>query len=464
MTTENSIDVLVIAPTAQPTPNLVCFARLLLEKGAVLSRDARGYLPRTFPRNAAGMRAVAVGPTHAHKYRAKLQALKRGGALVLVYDFLEQDEPVPEASMRNSVERLCLNARLKPRYAEALKAGRLIPDAWLLRRLADNLAKAMPLLHEWKDYGCYSYWQPARAAAEYLGDRKLAKLLETSITYHLENVPNNVDSTDSLAMLRHVLHRHERTEDVALLDYARSRVDSCLTVNADPAGYIIQRASYGDRWVWGETLSMSMPATACLARITGNRQYLDRVMRQVRQTHAYCKSPLGPWFHAGRPDGHTPVIWGRGVGWVLLGLSGILEELGPDDREQRIYLVGLLKEILTGLLKTQDRAGFWRNVIDNDESRPEATATCMIAQVYARALRLGWIRSQRAESMVRKAWNAIKTFFVLEDHMVGGCGGTAASLSRNYYLSRPHGQSSSGMVLQTGVEVMRALGDTPEWH
>ncbi|MFH0797503.1 MAG: glycoside hydrolase family 88 protein [Candidatus Omnitrophota bacterium] len=450
--------VLIPASAGNTQAHLVRFAGLLLEKGIPLYRTGTLDLPASFPHDIRGVKAVVLRKKTTRKFSRQVEAFRKRGVYILPLDLPDRGW-LPEDALRNSVETLELNASLAPDYEDILASGDRASDNRLIRRLAGVLRKEVVFYRAWNDATAYQYWRPTEETVRYLGDRSLDKVFEKTIVLFMKETPNRIENTDNLAPLRYVLHRYEKTGDPVYLSYAKDRVDRAIAEFPRISGAMVHQPGR-DAWLWVEVLAMFCPTAACLARITGDRRYLDEALRQIRVTEKLCAAPSGLWYHAGMPGRHTPVFWGRGLGWVLLGITGVLDELKPTD-SNRPYLTGLLEKILAGIMPVQDKCGFWRNVLDDSRSRPEASCTCIFTQVYARALRNGWLRSEDAERMLLNAWRAIKAFFFCDDRLLSVCRGTSASLDPQFYLSRPYTDTTSGPVLLAGIEMMRLRNVRP---
>ena len=159
-------------------------------------------------------------------------------------------------------------------------------------------------------------------------------------------------------------------------------------------------------WVWNEMAGSMGDLLGYASKVTGDPRYAARAVRQVLATHKWCFSEdVGLWYHVGRPSGPETLgaPWGRGNGWMLYGIRGLLEDL-PDEHPDRVQLVGMLRQALPGFIRWQGPHGLWHNVLDTTgaDSREDSSCTWMIINTYARAYWKGWLRDEAYSGNVRK--------------------------------------------------------------
>ena len=79
------------------------------------------------------------------------------------------------------------------------------------------------------------------------------------------------------------------------------------------------------------------------------------------------QQPNGLFFHA--PD--VKFYWGRGDGWVAVGMAEMLRDLPAKHRLRKSVLAAYRKMMAT-LLAHQADTGMWRQLIDHPESWEES--------------------------------------------------------------------------------------------
>ena len=91
--------------------------------------------------------------------------------------------------------------------------------------------------------------------------------------------------------------------------------------NPTPDGLTVQT-----RW-WIDDMYMITALQLQAYRATGDAKYLERAAREMVAYLARLQEPNGLFFHA--PD--VKHFWGRGDGWVAVGMTEMLREL-PDRK------------------------------------------------------------------------------------------------------------------------------------
>lgn len=117
--------------------------------------------------------------------------------------------------------------------------------------------------------------------------------------------------------------------------------------------------------------------------------------------------------------GCSSEFWGRGMGWYFAALTDVLE-LMPATHENFSELRNILCQVAAGLQRWQDPvSGVWYQLLRYDDSYKgtcgqknylEASASCMFAYSYLKALRLGLIDETYRETAERAYKGALETF------------------------------------------------------
>jgi unsaturated rhamnogalacturonyl hydrolase len=189
-------------------------------------------------------------------------------------------------------------------------------------------------------------------------------------------------------------------------------------------------------------------------RATGDAIYADRAARQLAAYLPALQQASGLFYHS--PD--APIFWGRGNGWVAAAMAEVLASL-PADQPDRPVILASYRTMMHALLRYQNDAGLWRQVIDLDSAWGESSGTAMIAYAMAAGIDRGLLPEGDYRPAVDAAWRGL-TALIDEDGNVGGvCVGTGKKNDLQYYLDRPrvagdfHGQAP---VLWLAAELLRA--------
>jgi unsaturated rhamnogalacturonyl hydrolase len=108
--------------------------------------------------------------------------------------------------------------------------------------------------------------------------------------------------------------------------------------------------------------------------------------------HGWDFSKKQKW--ADKKTGTSPTLWGRAMGWYLMGLVDVLEYL-PRSNPDRPKLISILKDFCKSLIKFQDkRSCLWYQVVDKpgkDGNYLESSASSMFMYVFAKGANNGYL-------------------------------------------------------------------------
>lgn len=161
---------------------------------------------------------------------------------------------------------------------------------------------------------------------------------------------------------------------------------------------------------------------------------------------AMLQQPNGLFFHA--PD--VKFYWGRGNGWFAAGMAEMLTSLASNDPQYPMILAGYRK-MMAALLVMQPKDGVWRQLVDNDASWAESSATGMFTFAMAEGIRMGWLDKAVYGPAVYRAWIGVSGLIDQDYKVTSVCEGTNKGNSLTYYLQRRrrtgdlHGQRRLGL-------------------
>lgn len=179
-------------------------------------------------------------------------------------------------------------------------------------------------------------------------------------------------------------------------------------------------------------------------KLTKDKVYLERAAREMVFYLDKLPREDGLYTHSDR----TPLVWGRGDGWMAASQAMLLEygDLLPDE-DRAIIRINYLKMMST-LLKFQRDSGLWGQLVDDADSWDETSCSAMFAYAMAVGVRNGWLDRTVYGAAVEKAYAALVARLDPHGNLGGVCVGTGASASREFYLKRPvangdpHGQAA----------------------
>ncbi|MEA2711772.1 MAG: unsaturated rhamnogalacturonyl hydrolase [Phycisphaerales bacterium] len=260
--------------------------------------------------------------------------------------------------------------------------------------------------------------------------------------------PDHVDHTIFAAV---PLEIYIQTKDPRCLELGRMMADKQWAAPPPPppsSPENTQRWEYHKKdltWqtrMWIDDMFMITAAQAQAFRATGDRKYIDRAAREMVVYLDELQKNNGLFYHA--PD--VPFFWGRGDGWMAVGMAELLRSL-PDDARERPRILAGYKLMMESLLKYQDDNGMWHQLIDDPASWPETSCTGMFAFAFITGVKNGWLDAKTYGPAARKAWIGLTSYIDENADVREVCQGTNKKNDRQYYLDRQritgdmHGQA-----------------------
>jgi unsaturated rhamnogalacturonyl hydrolase len=194
--------------------------------------------------------------------------------------------------------------------------------------------------------------------------------------------------------------------------------------------------------LWIDDMFMITAVQAQAYRATGDTTYINRAAREMVFYLDSLQRPNGLFYHA--PD--VPFFWGRGNGWMAVGMSELLRSL-PKDNVNRPRILQGYRAMMQTLLQHQAEDGMWRQLIDDKESWKETSCTGMFTYAFITGVKEGWLDAKNYAPAARKAWLSLVTYINEAGDITDVCEGTNKKNDRKYYLDRKrntgdlHGQA-----------------------
>jgi len=293
-------------------------------------------------------------------------------------------------------------------------------------------------------------WYGALVFAKESGDKQLAEKLARRFDplFGKEDtllpVPDHVDYSVFGSV---PLELYMQTKDKRYLDLGLRYADRQW---GEPQGPRANAASkeYYDRglsWqtrMWIDDMFMVTALQTQAYRATNDPKYINRMAKEMALYLDSLQKPNGLFYHA--PD--VPFFWGRGDGWVAVGMSEVLRSL-PKNNPYRPRILAGYKSMMASLLKYQAPDGMWRQLIDDAGSWPESSCTGMFTFAMITGVKNGWLDKATYGPAARKGWLALITYINDNNDIREVCEGTNKKNDRQYYLDRKrnigdlHGQA-----------------------
>jgi len=293
-------------------------------------------------------------------------------------------------------------------------------------------------------------WYGALTFARETGDKKLAAQLAERFEPlfgkqdTLIPIPDHVDYSVFGAV---PFELYMQTKQQKYLDLGKRFADKQW---AQPEGKRVTADSHrfydkGFTWqtrLWIDDMFMITAVQAQAYRATGDHTYIDRAAREMVFYLDSLQMPNGLFYHA--PD--VPFFWGRGDGWMAVGMSELLRSL-PKDNPDRPRIMEGYKKMMGTLLKYQAADGMWRQLIDDSASWKETSCTGMFTFAFITGVKQGWLDDATYGPAARKAWLSLIKYINDNNDITDVCEGTNKKNDRQYYLDRKrntgdlHGQA-----------------------
>lgn len=253
---------------------------------------------------------------------------------------------------------------------------------------------------------------------------------------------NHVDYNmfGGLALQLYDITGDERYKDMGLA-YADSQWE--LPANAKPGEkYWAEKGYSWQTRLWIDDMYMITFVQSWAYKVTGDTKYIDRAAEEMVLYLETIQRPDGLFYHA--PD--VPYYWGRGDGWMAVGMADILRYL-PEGHKDRVRIMNGYHKMMESLLAYQDDGGMWRQLIDEPECWPETSGSAMFTYAFIVGIKEGWLDAGKYAPAAEKAWTELVTYIDERNNVTEVCIGTGKENSRKYYFDRPrlagdfHGQA-----------------------
>jgi len=259
---------------------------------------------------------------------------------------------------------------------------------------------------------------------------------------NLQPKPNHVDNNVFGSV---PLELYLQTKQQKYLDLGLKYADTQWALPEDSKPEQKQYADQGYSWqtrIWIDDMFMITAVQAQAYRATGDRKYIDRAAKEMVLYLDKIQLSNGLFYHS--PDAHFS--WGRGNGWMAVGMAEILRIL-PKDNPNRNRIMDGYHKMMAALLKFQGDDGMWRQIIDDIEAWKETSGTAMFTYAFITGVKNGWLDAKTYGAAARKGWLGLITYINQNDELTEVCEGTNIKNDRNHYMQRKrivgdlHGQA-----------------------
>lgn len=235
--------------------------------------------------------------------------------------------------------------------------------------------------------------------------------------------------------------------------------------------------------LWLDGVYMGMPFLAEYSILFEDGASLDEVVNEFEITRKHLRDPqTGLYYHAwdekkqqvwADPEtGLSRFFWGRGMGWLSMGLVDVLDYIPEDATKYRQPLLDMISELAEALITYQDKqTGTWWQIIDmpgKTGNYREASASAMFTYFLAKSLRKGYLPEKYQKSAIKAYEGLLKEFVLVHEDgdisftqncLVAGLG-YGRDGSYHYYMSEQvftNDPKSVAPFILAGIEISRLL-------
>lgn len=301
---------------------------------------------------------------------------------------------------------------------------------------------------KWIHYAEVCTWYGALRYAEITGDKQLAGQLKDRfdllVTMEKSHLPI-MDHVDLNVFGCIPLELYKITKDKKYLEMGLSYADTQWTLPANATPEEKAWADKGLSWqtrLWIDDMYMITIVQSEAYKATGDPKYINRAAKEMVLYLDELQHPNGLFYHA--PD--VPYYWGRGDGWMAVGMTELLYNLPEKDPNRARIMKGYLL-MMDNLKKYVNKDGLWNQLITEPDFWTETSGSAMFAYAMIVGVNNGWLDKEEYAPVARRAWLGLCNYINDKNDLTEVCVGTGKKNSKQYYMDRPriagdyHGQA-----------------------
>lgn len=226
--------------------------------------------------------------------------------------------------------------------------------------------------------------------------------------------------------------------------------------------------------VWLDDMYMGIPALAWYGALMNNTASIDDAVSQILafRNRMWVQLPSIGGIEQGlfrhgwveEMDPHPFFPWGRANGWAILTMCEVLDAMKKTNYTNgRDEILSLLRQHIAGICAVQDKSGLWHQLLDDNTSFLETSASAIFTYCLAHAICEGWISPITYGAQTLLGWQALSTKINEQGQVMGTVVGSGMGFDRAFYCHRPcHPMAAHGYgpVIWAGGEVIRMLRRT----
>ncbi len=167
-------------------------------------------------------------------------------------------------------------------------------------------------------------------------------------------------------------------------------------------------------WNWCDGLFMAPPVLAHMSAITKDKAYLVYMDSLWWDTYEMLYDPEQRLFYRDNryinkldKEGNK-IFWSRGNGWVIAGISRVLNHLPKDHPNYEVY-VSLFQEMSESISALQSSDGFWKSNLLDTLVFPEgeSSGTAFFVYAFCWGINKGLLSADDFLPVIKNGWNAL---------------------------------------------------------
>ena len=292
----------------------------------------------------------------------------------------------------------------------------------------DEILRRMTNAAEWQlsnsfgfpaqQWHCAPFFMGLSDLSEISGNRKYIDAAKTIAQKNDWNLAKRPYHADDHAVGQVYLKLYQLDHDPAMIAKIQKRFNWILAhppkQETKAKDGTVRKVYNQDRWSWCDALYMAPPVWAGLSTVTGDKKYLDYMLQEWKQTTEWLWDADEGLYYRDRsfigkltPNGKK-LFWARGDGWVVSGLTEVLQYL-PKDHPERGYFENTFKTMMARLKTIQKENGIWApSLLDPEQiAQDETSGTSFYCYGMAWGINNGLLDRTEYEPTVRKAWAAL---------------------------------------------------------
>lgn len=214
--------------------------------------------------------------------------------------------------------------------------------------------------------------------------------------------------------------------------------------------------------LWIDDLFMSVPALALMGKISNDEKYFKDAINQVLKfSKRMFVKEMGLFAHGWveKMEPKPQFFWARANGWALMAMVELLSVL-PKDHKDYKKILEQFSAHLNGLVKYQSGSGFWRQLLDKNDSYLETSAASIFTYSISKAINEGIINKYTYAPIAVLGWNAISSKIKANGQIDGICVGTGMGFDNSFYYNRPVNNFAAhgyGPMFLAGAEILQLV-------